>query len=166
MKIIVFHQPYPMGNYKYNTAIAHNLSKHHEVYLLEQLNGQPATIEYINQIKELEADVVYFDMLDLETFKIIEKLKCKKVLGYVTRGLLGWDEIFDYKDKWFTHVFTNSLSMAKKFKSKNVPTEHFEWFLNAVPQEEMEFDSKYHHEFMEMGGLIYLIIKVYYPLMI
>ena len=90
MKIIVFHQPYPMGNYKYNTAIAHNLSKHHEVYLLEQLNGQPATIEYIDQIKELEADVVYFDMLDLETFKIIEELKCKKVLGIpMTKILLN-----------------------------------------------------------------------------
>ena len=39
----------------------------------------------------------YFDMLDLETFKIIESLKCKKVLGYVTGGLVGWDEIFDYE---------------------------------------------------------------------
>ena len=83
MKIIVFHQPFPMGNYKYNTAIANNLSQNHDVYLLEQLNGREATEEYIEQIKSLEPDVVYFDMLDLETFKIIESLNCKKVLGYV-----------------------------------------------------------------------------------
>ena len=132
MKIIVFHQPFPMGNYKYNTAIASNLSKNHDVYLLEQLNGRPVTPEYIQQVKELEPDVVYFDMLDSETFKVIEELDCKKVLGYVTRGILNWDEIFDYHGKWYTHVFTNSLSMHGEFKKRGIPTEHFEWFLNSI----------------------------------
>tara|TARA_R100000008_G_C3582975_1_gene169910 strand:- start:756 stop:1688 length:933 start_codon:yes stop_codon:yes gene_type:complete len=153
MKIIVFHQPFPMGNYKYNTAIASNLSKNHDVYLLEQLNGRPVTPEYIQQVKELEPDVVYFDMLDSETFKVIEELDCKKVLGYVTRGILNWDEIFDYQGKWYTHVFTNSLSMYGEFNKRGIPTEHFEWFLNAVPEEEMVFEKKYNHDctFLGMG---------------
>lgn len=153
MKIIVFHQPFPMGNYKYNTAIANNLSKNHDVYLLEQLNGREATEEYIEQIKSLEPDVVYFDMLDLETFKIIESLNCKKVLGYVTGGLVGWDEIFDYEGKWYTHVYTNSLSMADKFKSKGTPTQHFEWFLTCLSDDEIQYDHRYNHDctFLGMG---------------
>ena len=153
MKIIVFHQPFPMGNYKYNTAIANKLSENHEVYLLEQLNGREATVEYIEQIKSLNPDVAYFDMLDLETFKIIEELNCKKILGYVTGGILNYDEIFDYQGKWYTHVFTNSLSMADKFKRRGTPTEHFEWFLSCIPKEEMQFEQKYNHEctFLGMG---------------
>ena len=48
MKVLVFHQPWPMGNYKLNVAVADKLeSQGHEVYALEQLNGRPATQEYI-----------------------------------------------------------------------------------------------------------------------
>ena len=51
MKILVFHQPYPMGNYKLNQVIAEYFEKEgHEVYLLEQLNGRPANEDYIQQI--------------------------------------------------------------------------------------------------------------------
>ena len=39
MVVIVFHQPFPMGNYKLNEIIANHLSKDHEVYSLQQLNG-------------------------------------------------------------------------------------------------------------------------------
>ena len=60
-------------------------------------------------------------MLDLETFKIIESLSKEIKFGYVTGGLVGWDEIFDYEGKWYTHVYTNSLSMDK-FKGKGTPT--------------------------------------------
>ena len=151
MKIIGFHQPYPMGNFKYNTAIANNLSKEHDVYLLEQLNGRELTEEYAEQVKALEPDVVYFDMLDLETFKLVEQLDCKKVLGYVTRGLLDWDEIFDYEGKWYTHVFTNSLTMKNEFEKRGTPTEHFEWFLNCLPEEEIVYDEKYNHDCVFLG---------------
>lgn len=151
MKIIVFHQPYPMGNFKYNTAIANNLSKDHDVYLLEQLNGRLLTEEYTEQVKALNPDMVYFDMLDLETFKLVEQLDCMRVLGYVTRGLLDWHEIFDYKDKWYTHVFTNSISCHDEFKKRGIPVEHYQWFLNCLPEDEMVFDSKYEHDCVFLG---------------
>ena len=51
MKVLVFHQPWPMGNYKLNEAVADKLqSDGHEVYILEQLNGRPASHEYVQQI--------------------------------------------------------------------------------------------------------------------
>jgi hypothetical protein len=151
MKIVVFHQPWPMGNYKYNTAIAKELSDEHEVYLLEQLNGRPATQEYIDQIINLNPDVAYFDMLDAETFKIIEQLKCKKVLAYNTGGIYGYDEIFKYKDKLYTHVYTNSIEMRDRFKADGTPADNYEWFLNCIPKEEMVFDSKYNHDCVFLG---------------
>ena len=46
MKIVVFHLPYPMGNYKLNEALANKLTKDgHEVYLLQQLNGNPYIVQ-------------------------------------------------------------------------------------------------------------------------
>jgi hypothetical protein len=140
-----------MGNYKYNTAIAKELSKSHEVYLLEQLNGKPSTPEYENQILGLDPDIVYFDMLDLETFKILEKLKCIKVLAYNTPGILGFDEIFDYKDKWFTHVYTNSLVMKHEFEKRRIPVDNYEWFLSCIPQEEKTYEDKYNHDCVFLG---------------
>ena len=54
MKIVVFHLPYPMGNYKLNEVLADKLTKDgHEVYLLQQLNGHPYNEEYYQQIKSL-----------------------------------------------------------------------------------------------------------------
>ena len=46
----------------------------HEVYSLQQLNGVVPDDEYVQQIIDLNPDVVYFEMLDAETFKIVEKL--------------------------------------------------------------------------------------------
>ena len=67
MKILVFHQPYPMGNYKLNQVIAEYFEKEgHEVYLLEQLNGRPANEDYIQQILNLDLDLCYYEMLDIK----------------------------------------------------------------------------------------------------
>ena len=61
MRVLVFHQPWPMGNYKLNVAVADRLeSEGHEVYALEQLNGRPCTQEYIQQIIDMNFDLVYF----------------------------------------------------------------------------------------------------------
>ena len=58
MRVIVFHQPFPMGNYQVCTVIEEKIAEQgHEVYLLQQLNGVPATDEYTQQIKELSPDV-------------------------------------------------------------------------------------------------------------
>jgi len=46
MKILVFHQPFPMGNYKLNTYLAKQLENlGHDVYVLEQLNGRTVSDE-------------------------------------------------------------------------------------------------------------------------
>lgn len=151
MKIIVFHQPWPMGNYKYNTAIGNILGKDHDVYLLEQLNGRPATDEYIQQILDLDPDVAYFDMLDEETFKIIKRLKCKKILAYNTGGIYGHEKILDYKDELYTHVYTNSRLMKEKFHNLGVPVDNYEWFLNCLSEDEMIYDTKYAHDCVFLG---------------
>ena len=89
MKVLVFHQPFPMGNYKLNVAVANKFeSQGHEVYALEQLNGRPASQEYIQQIIDMAFDLVYYEMLDHETFKIIEQLKCQRILLRVQRRCL------------------------------------------------------------------------------
>ena len=72
MKVIVFHQPFPMGNYKICTVIAKKIAEQgHEVYSLQQLNGVVPDDEYVQQIIDLNPDVVYSEMLDAETFKIV-----------------------------------------------------------------------------------------------
>lgn len=151
MKILVFHQPWPMGNYKYNSTIASILNETHEVYLLEQLNGRIATQEYIDQVLNLDPDIVYLDMLDFETFKIIEQLNCKKILAYNTSGVVKYDEIFDYEGKWYTHVFTNSVSMKNEFIKRGTKADNYEWFLDCIPEEEKIFDPKYNHECVFLG---------------
>ena len=155
MKIIVFHQPFPMGNYKVCTAIAKKLSKMgHEVYSLQQLNGAQPDSEYVQQIIDLNPDIVYSEMLDNETFKIVEKLKCKNILTYVSKGILqSWDDIYQYQGDWFTHIMTNSKQMETEFKSRNIPVVHFEWFFSVLEDEDKIFTSKYNHDctFLGMG---------------
>ena len=106
MRIIVFHQPFPQGNYKLNECVANYfISKGHEVYLLEQLNGRQCTPEFVEQIKEVKPDMLYFEMLDYETFKIIEQLKCQRILLHASGGvLIEYDKILEYKGKWYQKV--------------------------------------------------------------
>ena len=62
-----------MGNYKLNEYVSNYFfKKGYDTYLLQQLNGVKPDEEYVQQIKELDPDVIYFEMVDLETFKIIE----------------------------------------------------------------------------------------------
>ena len=63
MKVIVFHQPFPMGNYQVCTVIAEKIAKQgHDVYSLQQLNGEVPDEEYVQQIIDLEPDVIYYEM--------------------------------------------------------------------------------------------------------
>ena len=90
MKIVIFHQPFPMGNYNLNHYIGNILqSNGHEVYLIEQLNGAEYTDEYVQQFIDLNPDVLYFEMLDEKTFEVVEKINCKKVLVMVGHKFLG-----------------------------------------------------------------------------
>lgn len=155
MKILVFHQPYPMGNYKLNQVIAEYFeSKGNEVYVLEQLNGRPATEEYIQQIidLDLDLDLCYYEMLDIETFKIIERLKCQKILLQASGGVLGeYDKIIDYKGKWYDKILTNSLIMESKFKQNKIPTQHFQFYHSAVSEDEKQIKPEYNHDCVFLG---------------
>ena len=82
MKIVVFHLPWPMGNYKLNEVLANKLQADgHEVYLLQQLNGHPYDEDYYQQIKSIDPDILYYEMLDKGTFDVVEKFNCKKILN-------------------------------------------------------------------------------------
>jgi len=153
MKVLVFHQPFPMGNYKLNIAIADKLEQQgHEVYVLEQLNGRPASQEYIQQIIDLDLDLVYFEMLDHETFKIVEQLKCQRILLHASGGvLIEYDKILDYKGKWYDKILTSSKIMFEKFKKAGIPCEHYHYYHSAIKEEEKVFDQKYNHDCIFLG---------------
>ena len=153
MKVLVFHQPWPMGNYKLNVAVADKLeSQGHEVYALEQLNGRPATQEYIQQIVDLEFDLVYYEMLDHETFKIVEQLKCQRILLHASGGvLIEYDKILDYKGKWYDKILTSSKIMYEKFKKAGIPCEHYHYYHSAIKEEEKIRDEKYNHDCVFLG---------------
>ena len=145
MKILILHQPWPMGNYKLNTEIGRYLSNlGHEVYAIEQLNGRKPTQEYVDQLVNFGFDVAYFEMLDFETFSIVEKLKCKKILLQASGGVLGdYDSIVDYYGKWYDVILTNSIRMDKKFKKLNIPSQHFEFYFSPIPEGEKQKVAKY-----------------------
>lgn len=154
MKILVLHQPWPMGNYKLNQIVAEYLqSQNHEVYLLEQLNGAPLTATYLNQIKDLDFDVCYFEMLDTETFKVLEQLDCTKILVYTSTGILGdSNKILDYYGTWYTKVLTNSKIMYEQFRKKGVPCEHFKYYHSIIKEEDLKtIESKYQHPCVFLG---------------
>ncbi len=155
MKILVLHQPFPMGNFKLNKIIAQHLSERgHTTYLLQQLNGQKPDQDYIQQIVELDVDIIYFEMLDLETFKIIETLNCEKILLYASKGVLPkFRNIFDYQGKWFTKLLTNSLMLAEEAKNKDIPVKFFKYYFSALKEDDLEFTEKYNHDctFLGMG---------------
>jgi hypothetical protein len=134
MKILVFHQPFPMGNYLLNQRIAEHFQRQgHEVYMLQQLNGLSCSEEYIQQILDLDLDLCYYEMLDHETFKIIERLKCTRILLYASRGILPtYDDILSRSGQWYDKIFTNSLQMYNMFVNKGIEAEHFEFYHSVI----------------------------------
>lgn len=153
MKILIFHQPWPMGNYKLNVQVGAYLSKlGHEVYTIEQLNGREPTPEYVDQLVNFGFDLAYFEMLDHQTFSIVEKLKCKKVLLHASGGVLGdYDAIINYHGKWYDSILTNSVKMYNKFKKLNIPSVHFEFYFSPITEEEKKYDSKYANQSVFLG---------------
>ena len=153
MRILVFHQPWPMGNYKLNIAGADRLeSDGHEVYALEQLNGQLPTDEYVEQILNMDFDLVYYEMLDKETFKIVEQMKCQKILLHASGGVLvDYDAILDYKGKWYDKIFTGSKIMLEKFQKSGIVSKHYQYYHSAIKEDEKQFESRYSHECVFLG---------------
>ena len=138
MRIVVLHQPHPMGNYKLNVYVAEHLrSLGHEVYTLQQLNGAPLSQEYVDMIKSVDPEVLYFEMLDIETFKAVEQFDCEKVLVHASKGVLDtFDSILEYEGKWFTKLMTNSKLLHDKWKLSN--SEHFEFYPSPLVQSEVD----------------------------
>jgi hypothetical protein len=120
--------------------------------LLQQLNGLTCTEEFVEEIKSVQPDVLYFEMLDRETFKAVEQLDCKKVLVYASRGILpNFEEIVNYYGKWFTHIYTNSINLHKLFVSKNIPSEHFEYYFSCLTDNECVFTPEYFNDCVFLG---------------
>lgn len=156
MKILVFHQPYPMGNYKLNEMLAHRLqSAGHEVYLLQQLNGAPATTEYINALQSENFDVVYYEMLDAETFKVVEQLSALRILLVASRGIFqDFYTINQYKGKYFDKIMTNSIELASEFTKNGIECELFNFYFIALSDSERNSvvdKYKYDNVFLGMG---------------
>lgn len=155
MKILVLHQPFPMGNYKLNTEIAKKFhSEGHEVYLIQQLNGSKPTQEYVQSLKEQDFDLVYFEMLDFESFNVVEQLKGEKILLQASGGVLGsYEKILDYKGVWYDKIFTNSIVMKALFDKNKIPSEHFQFYFSPIVEEEKVVVEQYKNNctFLGMG---------------
>jgi hypothetical protein len=166
-KILVLHQPFPMGNYKLMPYISNHLSSlGHDVYLLEQLNGRPISTDYIEYVKSQGFDSIYYEMLDTETFKLIESLKdVNRVLCYASKGIFSdFDEILKYSGVLYDKVLTNSKIMVDKFSKISVETEHFEYYPAPLSDDEITYDSKYTYDFVYLGGGFQRLVKSEYSL--
>jgi hypothetical protein len=166
-KILVLHQPFPMGNYKLMPYISDHLSSlGHDVYLLEQLNGRKITTEYIDYVKSQGFDSVYYEMLDSETFKLIESLKdVNRVLCYASKGIFSdFDEILKYAGVLYDKILTNSKIMVNKFTNINVVVEHFEYYPAPLSSDEISHEPNYAYDFVYLGGGFQRLIKPEYSI--
>ena len=154
-KVLIFKQPYPMGNYKLNNIIAEFFDElGWETYVLEQLNGRKPNDEYIQQILDLDPDLLYTEMLDAETFKIVEQLKCEKILLYASKGILNrHEDIVNYYGKWFDKIITNSQKMHDFLIRKRIPSMFFTYYFSVLEDADLISVDKYMHDctFLGMG---------------
>jgi len=153
MKIIIFHQPFPMGNYNLSHYLGNILqSKGYEVYLIEQLNGVEYNEEYVQQFIDLEPDILYFEMLDDKTFEVIEKINCKKILVMASKGILNKaEDIVNYYGKWFDGILVNSKIIYNLIKEKTDNVEHFQYYLTPIKEDEIIYSPKYDFDCVFLG---------------
>lgn len=155
MKILVLHQPFPMGNYKLMPYIAKKLQDAgHEVALAQQFNGARWAPEALEIIKAQKFDAAYYEMLDGQTFEFIRQSGIeKKVLCYASKGIFQtFEEIVDHKDKYYTSILTNSKAMSKLFTDNNIPNEFFEYYPAPLFEEELVEQEEYKYPIVYLGG--------------
>lgn len=155
MRILLLHQPFPMGNYKMIPYIANHLAKQgHNTFTLEQLNGRPATPEYFKMIQESEFDVVYYEMLDAETFKIVSQLKnCKRILCYASKGIFEtFDEILSYHGEYYDSILTNSKVMYDKFIAAGIESQQYNYFPAPIHEKDAVYTKLYAYDCVYLGG--------------
>ena len=153
MRIVVFHQPEPVGNFHAHTFIAKKfIDRGHEVYLLEQLHGRPYNQAYVQQIIDLDPDIIYFEMLDFNTFDVVRQLKGHKVLNYCSRGVLkSFHEILDYHGHWYDTVITNSPEMNRQFNKNGILSELFEFYYLQITEQDLIYTPEYDHNVTFLG---------------
>lgn len=167
MKILVLHQPYPMGNYRLMPYIAHKLQEEgHQVVLAEQLNGSVWSQEVLDSINSQNFDAAYFEMLDGQTFDLIEKSNIsKKVLCYASKGIFNsFEDIINYKNRYYTSILTNSKEMSKLFSVNGIPNEFFEYYPAPIFEQEIIEDPRYKLPFVYLGGGFQRLVKPEYKI--
>lgn len=167
MKILVLHQPFPMGNYKLMPYIGHKLQEQgHEVVLAEQLNGSKWTYETLEVIQNQKFDAAYFEMLDNETFQLMEESGIqRKILCYASKGIFDtFEKIVEFKDRYFTGVLCNSKKMCEVFSNSSIPNEFFEYYPAPLFDSEISFDSKYNFKYTYLGGGFHRLVRPEYRL--
>jgi len=155
MKILILHQPFPMGNYKLNPYIGKHLkSQGHEVYLVQQLNGAPLHEEFVNQIQNQNFDLIYYEMLDQNSFELVSRIKgANKVLLYASKGIFkDFEDIINYKDKYYNNIITNSKFMANKFSENNINNRYFSYYPAPITENEIVNNPNYKHDCVYLGG--------------
>lgn len=126
----------------------------HEVFGLQQLNGAPATREFLEQIQQENFDIVYYEMLDIETFKIISELKnCTRILCYASKGIFKtFEDILKYPSQLYDKVLTNSRTMYNEFSKLGIECEHFRYYPAPLEENEIRIKDEYKFDFVYLGG--------------
>tara|TARA_Y100000310_G_C20682329_1_gene816702 strand:- start:2318 stop:3259 length:942 start_codon:yes stop_codon:yes gene_type:complete len=154
MKILLFNQPFPMGEYHLKQAESNYLTGlGHEVYLLEQLNGRDYDDDYVMQIKELEPDVMYYGPLDHKTFEVVQQVDCKKILHMNSKGIFKnlYKDIIDTKDKLWTHLMSTSKSLCNEVLKVTNNVKHIEYCFVPFKESELVFKEIYAHDCVFLG---------------
>lgn len=144
-----------MGNYRLMPYIAYRLKEQgHETVLAEQLNGSLWTQSILDSINSQNFDAAYFEMLDGQTFELIENSNIKKkVLCYASKGIFStFEDILTYKGRYYTSILTNSKEMSQIFSDNNILNEFFEYYPAPILDQEIVEDSKYNFTFVYLGG--------------
>jgi hypothetical protein len=155
MKILVLHQPYPMGNYRLNQIAGHVFSQWADVGFLQQLNMGPnreAEDLLHTIITDFAPDIIYFEMLDQATFNVIELIDCEKVLVCASKGIFPqMEDVLSYYGRYYTKLMTNSQKLFKLAKDKEIPVEDWQYYFTAIADNELEVKDEYKHDIVFLG---------------
>lgn len=147
--------------------IAYKLQEQgHVVVLAEQLNGSLWNQSILDSINSQQFDAAYYEMLDGQTFELIENSNIeKKVLCYASKGIFKtFEEIVEYKGRYYTAILTNSKEMSAIFSSNDIPNEFFEYYPAPILEQEIVEDLKYKLPFVYLGGGFQRLIKPEYSI--
>ena len=155
MKILIIHQPFPMGNFKLMPYMGYHLKEAgHEVQLMEQLNGSPFREEYVDAVASQNFDVIYYEMLDRSTFELISRLNnSKRILCYASKGIFEtFEQILDFKGEFYDSIITNSKVMFDIFQNNNIESKFFEYYPAPLFESEIKTLDSYKHKYVYLGG--------------